>query len=497
MPTRRPLVPALLATALTLAGCLGEQGPTAPEPTAPHLSLSASETAASQQLVTFRGKGIPASFEADVARLGGTILYRHEGAGLALVSGVDASRASVLGAIKGVAQVQANDVLQLETARSAPRALGEFNVQSQADPAAAILAGWQWNLTAIHADEAWASGRLGSPEVTVAILDTGIDYDGRDLNGLVDLSRSASFVPSDDALTAAYFPTRHPISDYNGHGTNVAQQVSSKAFAFAGVTSRTTLIGVKVLGANGSGSIGGILFGMLWAADHGADVINLSLGGFRQKAGGGGQLQAIINSVLGYVNRSGTLIVAAAGNESADLDRNLVPHPLTGEIIHAPSLEYDYCTASHVLCVSSVGPTTGDGSPDVPAIYTNFGHSAVDVAGPGGNIGSEETLWPWGLDQASWVFSLCSKTALAFDDEGNVLGLSCPSGLGIWGFIGTSQATPHVSGLAALLIAENGRGKPSQLKAAIRNSAVRIGQGGNDVYSGKGRIDVARALGLN
>ncbi len=59
------------------------------------------------------------------------------------------------------------------------------------------------------------------------------------------------------------------ISDYNGHGTNVGATVSSKAFAFAGVSSMTTLIGVKVLGANGVGSFGGILNGVLWAADHG------------------------------------------------------------------------------------------------------------------------------------------------------------------------------------------------------------------------------------
>ena len=63
--------------------------------------------------------------------------------------------------------------------------------------------------------------------------------------------------------------------------------MSSKAFAFAGVTSRTTLIGVKVLGRDGSGSFGDILTGILWAADHGADVANMSLGGAFVKAGNG------------------------------------------------------------------------------------------------------------------------------------------------------------------------------------------------------------------
>jgi subtilisin family serine protease len=313
----------------------------------------------------------------------------------------------------------------------------------------------------------------------------------------VDLARSASFVPSDDSITAAYFPGRHPISDYNGHGTNVAQQVSSKAFAFAGVSSRTTLIGVKVLGADGSGSIGGILFGMLWAADNDADVINLSLGGAYLKAGGGGQLLGIVNSVLSYVSQSGALLVAAAGNDAIDLDRGLIPDTETGEIVRAPSLQYDYCTSPHVICVSSFGPTLADGPVGVPSVFTNYGRSAVDVAGPGGNIGTTVSIWPWGPDQLSWVWSLCSKTLLVFDDDGNIVGLPCASGGFIYAAVGTSQATPHVSGLAALLIAEHGKGKPTQIKAAIKSSAVDLGQPGNDPFFGQGRIDVARALDLD
>src|SRR6185312_3035407 len=105
----------------------------------------------------------------------------------------------------------------------------------------------QWNMRAIHADRAWAAGKIGDAGVTVAIIDSGIDYDANDLNGLVDLSRSRSFVTSDNELRAQYFAGRNDISDFNGHGTNVATQVSSNAVDFAGVTARTTLIGVKVL----------------------------------------------------------------------------------------------------------------------------------------------------------------------------------------------------------------------------------------------------------
>jgi subtilisin family serine protease len=495
MHTRQPLVPILLLSTVTLVGCVAEQAPTAPEISAPRFDLAAGEAASTQHLVLFRAAGIPGSFDAAVARLGGVVHFRHEGVGLAMVSGIGADGASALGALQGVAVVAADTEVSVEAPRSEPQALDDITIQSQSNPATAILRGWQWNLSAIRADRAWAAGQLGNSGVTVAILDTGIDYDALDLNGLVDLSRSASFIPSDDSITAAVFPGRHRISDYNGHGTNVAQQVSSKALVFAGVTSRTALIGVKVLGANGSGSVASVLFGLLWAADHDADVINLSLGAPRLNMGGGGRLQAIINSVLAYVNQSGALVVAAAGNESIDFDRNLGPDPETGELLRGPGLQYDYCTASHVICVSSVGPTVAGGSPDIPSVFSNFGRSAVDVAGPGGNFGSAVSTWPWGPDQLSWVWSLCSKTLLVLDDDGNIVGLPCASGFVATAAVGTSQATPHVSGLAALLIARDGGGNPSQIKSAIRASAVQLASG-NDPYSGKGRIDVARALGL-
>lgn len=494
----RRILPLLLITA-TLAGCIAEQQPLAPATTAPDLNASplAANAATDQHLVVFRGKGIPATFAAEVQELGGSVLFSHAGAGLALVGGLDVGAAAQLRAVKGVADVQADAAVALNTRTQAPVAAADVGAQGHTNPGNAVLASWQWNLSAIGADAAWAAGRHGSDAVTVAILDTGIDYDAPDLQGLVDLSRSASFVPGDDAITATYFPTRHPISDYNGHGTNVASQVSSNAVYFAGVTSHTTLIGVKVLGAGGSGSVGGILFGLLYAADQGADVINMSLGGYRLKAGGGGQLQSLINSVLSYVNKAGALVVVAAGNESVDMDRNLFPDPVTGEIHHFPSLEADYCTATHVICVSSFGPTTFGGPADVFSVFSNYGRSAVDVAGPGGNVGAASSVWPWGAGQLSWVWSLCSKTTLALDETGTPLGLVCPASVGTFvnAAVGTSQAAPHVSGLAALLIAERGA-RPSQVKALIRNSAVDRGQPGNDPHFGKGRIDVPRALGL-
>jgi len=441
-------------------------------------------------LVLALGNGFAADFETAVTALGGTVERVHQAAGFAVVSGLTADAAASLAATSGIAEVDPDQIVALRApipvAHADLTAVPNPSINSALNPAGAILFSWQWNMRAIRANAAWAGGKLGDPSVTVAILDTGIDYDDRDLNGLVDLSRSVSFSASDNAVRAQFFPGRNNISDFNGHGTNVAATVSSKAFAFAGVTSRTTLIGVKVLGRDGSGSLGDILSGVLWAADHGADVANMSLGGEFVKAGNG-RFTSIINRVFNFANRQGMLIVVAAGNDSEDLDHN-------GNITDT------FCDMTHVVCVSAIGPTTATGPVDVPAFYTNFGRSAITVAGPGGNadiVNLPITVWPWGPDFASWVWSFCSKTLIAgFTANGTPILTSCALGNRLTGFIGTSQATPHVAGLAGLLVSQVGHGQPQQIKHLIEQSADDLGQPGTDPFFGSGRINVGRAVGF-
>lgn len=487
----RPALALFLAGASGLAACsdTSTDGITTPAAGAPVRSVAASENG--EYLVRLRGSA--AGFQASVEALGGSVAYIHQGAGFAVVSGLSADGATQLAGASAVAEVLPNVVMSLGYPRAAVREEMEAGIASQANPATAIRYSWQWNMKAINADKAWAAGKLGNAGVTVAILDTGIDYNSLDANGLVDLSRSVSFIPSDNAIRAAHFPSRHNVDDFNGHGTNVASQVSSTGFAHAGVTSRTTLMGVKVLGANGSGPFSAILQGVLWAADNDADVINMSLGVAFTKAGGGGQLISLFNQVLGYANRQGAVIVVAAGNESTDLDHNMVPNA-AGEMERYPSLYAAFCDATHVICVSATGPETSGGNVDVPSYYTNFGRSAVSVAGPGGNAATTASAWPWGTGNVSWVWSMCPKNLLV--NPATPANRPCASGGVVNAMIGTSQAAPHVAGLAALLVAEMGKDKPAQVKARIQQSAVDLGQSGTDPYFGKGRIDVARALGL-
>jgi subtilisin family serine protease len=452
-----------------------------------------------------KGNGIPKDFAAQVAALGGAVTFAHGPTGFVAVSGITADAAKKLGAIAGVSEVDADAVVSLEARSSSAQAdaagVRAPSINTVEDPTTAGRYAFQWNMRLINADKAWAAGKLGSSNVTVAIIDTGIDYDDLDLVGHVDLSRSHSFMdsyvlatdekerglPSDNAVTAKYFSNRDSIQDYAAHGTNVATQVVSNAVRFAGVTSKTKLIGVKVLGSNGSGNFSQIFSGILWAADHGANIANMSLGGAFLKAGSG-RLVGAINRIFNYAKQQNMLIVVSAGNESADLQHN-------GNVYSG------FCDSPHVVCVSSVGPKDGLLNQNEPAVYTNYGSQAISVGAPGGNInfGTEANPFPvsdrpWGPDYASWVWSLCSRTWLAGFDDDKVPVLAGCGETSRLGFVGTSQASPHVAGLAAQLLAAHPGASATAIKHLIEQSAATPA-GWNRAY-GRGRIDVAAALGL-
>jgi len=453
---------ALLAAAVAFSAACADQS-AAPTVESPSLLLQAGDDVADQHLVLLRGSGIPAGFSASVEALGGTVMFSHA-AGVAVVTGLTDQAAETLARDPAVIDVARDKAFTLDPTLEHGVVPVDAVLDSPNDPSGASLFPRQWNLIAIAADAAWAAGRTGSPAVTVAILDSGIDYLYPDLAGTVDLSRSASFVPSDDALVNTYFPTRHPITDLFWHGTHVATTVVSNALIVAGVTSRATLIGVKVCNASGSCPFSSVIMGVLHAADAGADVANMSLGGLFTKAGNG-WFVGYINRVFTYANARGMTVVVSAGNDLLDLD-------------HDKNGFKSYCSAPNVLCVSATGPTAAEGpygpwiEIDAPAWYTNYGRSAIGVAAPGGNTGAS-------------VVGPCSQTSLAIRP--------CQTGLYVLFASGTSMSAAHVSGLAALVVEDVGR-NPGRVRAVIEQSADDLGQVGVDPYYGRGRINVAAAV---
>ena len=489
----------LLAGVVGLSACsdqptspMGAAAPIAPD--APSFSLGdAVASDAGSYLVRFKGNGVPADFASQVAALGGEVIFAHAGAGVAAVAGLSADAAGALAGSSSIAAVDADASIELEPLAGDPALMEGDQLQSPSNPTTAAFYGRQWNMGAIGGPQAWAAGKLGSPSVKVGILDTGIDYLHPDLVGRVDLKLSRSFL---SATENARVPAgAHPVADLNYHGTHVAATVASNGLLAAGVSSQVTLVGLKVCtpgtpanGYRGSCPTSGTLAAVLYAADQGLDVINMSLGGSfdrRQASAAGGNgpsFLATINQVMTYAHRKGTTVVVSAGNSALDID-------------HDGNGYKSYCSSPTVVCVSATGPTSARlvATPAFPrlgeyvdiqnidalASYSNFGRSAISVAAPGGN-----GVPVWAACSGFTIHPALAGCRTRTATSGSVVGIS-----------GTSMAAPHVAGLAALVAGELGR-NPARIQARLQQSADDLGQSGVDPAYGKGRINVAKAMGL-
>jgi subtilisin family serine protease len=359
------------------------------------------------------------------------------------------------------------------------------------DPTQAIFFPLQWNMRAIDADDAWAAGYQGDPAVTVAILDTGVDPTHIDLAGKVDPGRSASFVEdlpeqpecSDPSLIDALFPGQPPWIDLHAHGTHVAGIVAAQGIGVSGVAPHVSLMAVKVANVCGSGLISWIIAGIVYAADNGADVINMSLGFLfprscrfeeierRELRNECAAVLAALNRATTYASRQGTLVIAAAGNDALDLDQ-------AKDLIFLPA------EGATVLAVSATGPVDAIGiEPDTPASYTNYGQSLVDVAAPGG----DHRRFPEGDWDLDMVLSTCSRFSLLFP--------ICQTGFFYVFADGTSMAAPHAAGVAALADSLfNGGLNAAQLGSIVESAADDLGKPGHDEFYGHGRVNAYNAV---
>jgi lantibiotic leader peptide-processing serine protease len=485
---RKRYIPMVLVTLVGAGACVDDVvQPLAPEAARFNAAggideFMLEETETDRHMVVMEGQRIPKDFATRVEALGGSVLEQYAPIGVAVVRGLTPEAASALQSEFDVFAVEPDLVLQwVDPVGEEAEEAAAASISSHASPTTASFYPRQWNMRAIGADQVWAAGHRGSSKVKVAILDTGLDYTYPDLAGRVDLSRSKSFVTwaGEDQLRNFFFPGMHEVIDMHGHGSHVGSTVVSNGHVVAGVTQDVTLIGVKVLSAAGSGATSGVLAGIMYAADVGADVINMSLGTripISKDANPG--LPAAYNRALNYAHRKGAVMVVSAGNENMDLDA-------LGDG-YKP-----YCTVPNTVCVSAVGPISGGTvgpwvNVDTKATYSNFGRTWVDVAAPGGHVGG--SIWAacskQRLSQNSTTLAWSRHTCSANPNSTYVIGMS-----------GTSMAAPHVSGLAALLVERHGR-NPSLVANRLHQTGDDLGERGTDPIYGKGRVNAARATGV-
>ncbi|MFJ6698819.1 S8 family peptidase [Streptomyces sp. NPDC091272] len=281
----------------------------------------------------------------------------------------------------------------------------------------------QYALTSLKLPDAW--DRAKGDDTVIAVVDTGVDRGHPDLKGrLVD---GYDFVDNDNDPT-----------DKNGHGTHVsgiAAAATDNGVGIAGGAPDAKIMPVRVLGADGSGKDADIAKGITWAADHGAHVINLSLGesGLMARLLKGG----VLNSAIAAAHSKGAVVVAAAGNDGTALQ--------------------PYKPRTPVLVVGASGPANR------PADFSNFGAQDA-VSAPGVKILS--TLPTYATKE-----SAKNRTGYGTLD-------------------GTSMAAPYVSAVAALLHSQDRN--PDQIMAAIRTTAKNPQK---LPKLGLGIVDAAAAVG--
>lgn len=284
----------------------------------------------------------------------------------------------------------------------------------------------------IGAPAAWQAGLTGDG-VTVAVLDTGVDQTHPDLAGRE--VGEHNFTDSADAV------------DRVGHGTHVGSTIAGGGAKYKGVAHGAKLLDGKVLSDQGWGQESWIIAGMEWAAEQGADIVNLSLGG--EDTAEVDPLEAAVNRLTA---ERGTLFVIAAGNSGPSAGSVGSPGSADAALT-VGSVERD----DKLSFFSSRGPRVGDGG------------IKPDVTAPGSEI-------------------VAAKAKEGF--------IGTPVEPGYVSMSGTSMATPHVAGAAALLAQKNPQWTSGQLKAALTASA-RPTAGESAYAQGSGRIDVAKSLAQN
>jgi len=443
-------------------------------------SAGSSSGTQSTYLVVYKSSTSPKGVAADIQSAGGTVVYNYSQIGVVVAQSSSSSfRSSLLrnGQVDDVTATAAF-ATRLENDASSSDAGGPPPGDYANSPATDTdtFSPLQWDMRQIHAPQAHAITG-GSPEVLVGDIDTGIDFSHPDLAPNIDVADSVNCLSGAPVAGLA-------ATDDNGHGTHTAGTIAaaSNGLGIVGVAPNVRIAGIKAGDAAGFFFPQAVVCAFVWAGTHGVDVTNNSYfadpflfnckNDPTQRAIWKAEQRAIM-----FAEQQGVTVVAAAGNESEDLS-----HPSRDQTSPDDSIPQDRRVTNAcvvvpvevpgVVGVSATGNDLQDTSagqyPDnLKSFYSSFGVSAVDVTAPGGDSLFGRTAESFnGRVLSDWPASVAANClpSRQVTDPGHPGVLWCYQQ-------GTSMASPHVAGVAALIESEYGPMPPGRVRSLLEGTA--------------------------
>ena len=436
------------------------------------LSLATGAGAAdsgSNYLVVYKSQSVPSDAASAIRAAGGSLVYSYGKIGVAVASSSSTSFAGQLRSnskVEGVAGTAGFATQLPDQADSSDNA--DAPVPGTPAPGSDSLSGLQWDMDQIHAPEA-RSINGGSTSVVVGDIDTGLDYTHPDLAPNVDGANSVNCV------SGVPVPGMVAAMDDNGHGTHTAGTIAAarNAIGIVGVAPNVKIAGIKAGNASGFFFPEAVVCAFMWVGDHHIPVTNNSyfadpwLFNCRNDP----EQRAIWNAerrAIKYAQQQGDVVVSAEGNQADDL-----AHPTqdaTSPDDTNPVLReiHNQCAVVPVE-VSGVIGVTANGNKGFKSFYSSYGVGTADVIAPGGDSILQSTAAaPNGRVLSTWPASLlavtCSPSRRVIDASGATY---CYQQ-------GTSMASPHAAGVAALIVS-TGVTSPGAVASKLQNTADPIG----------------------
>lgn len=444
-------VPVVLSLTTSLGLLPGTASAAPPAATAP----AADATSLSYVVNVSPEHGVSVRVKKAVADAGGTIVITYDRIGVIVVHSSNPDFAQSLRTVPGVQSAGATRNAPLATLSTTgtgtPKVLTAKETESvRATNGQDPLEPLQWDLPAIKADKAHER-TLGSRNVTVAVIDTGVDDTHPDIAPNFNRDASVNCVSGrPDTTDGAWRPT----AQESPHGTHVAGEIAGakNGTGITGVAPGVRVAGIKVATTAGYFYTEAVVCGFVWAAEHHVDVTNNSYytDPWYFNCTSDPDQKALVDAVTRasqYAERKGTVSVAAAGNENHDLDASSVTDPTSpndgtpGDRVVDPHTCLDI--PAQLPGVVTVAAT---GAKGIKSSFSNHGYGVIDLAAPGG----DSTRYQAPAPPAT---------------SGLILG---PLPGGSWGYMaGTSMATPHVVGVAALIKSTHPHASPAMVKALL------------------------------